>query len=41
VRKLHNKENSINCQNIERPLQTQTYKQDEETEKYPAGKGTG
>ena len=41
VRKLHNKENSTNWQNIERPLQTQQYKQDEETEEYPAGKGTG
>ena len=41
VRKLHNKENSTNSQNIERPPQTQQYKQDEETEEYPAGKGTG
>ena len=41
VRKLHNKENSTNCQNTERPPQTQQYKQDEETEEYPAGKGTG
>jgi len=41
VRKLHNKENSTNCQNMERPLQTQQYKPDEEAEKYPAGKGTG
>ena len=41
VRKLHNKENSTNSQNIERPPQTQQYNQDEETEKYSAGKGTG
>ena len=41
ARKLHNKENSTNCQNMERPPQTQPYKQDEETEKYPAGKETG
>jgi len=41
VRELHNKENSTNCQNTERPPQTQQYKQDEETEEYPAGKGTG
>ena len=41
VRKLHNKENSTNSQNIERPPQTQQYNQDEETEEYPAGKGTG
>ena len=27
--------------NTERPHQTQQYKQDEEAEKYPAGKGTG
>ena len=27
VRKLHNKENSTNCQNTERPPQTQQYKQ--------------
>ena len=40
-RKLHNKENSTNCQNTERPPQTQQYKQDEEAEKYQAGKGTG
>ena len=40
-RKLHNKENTTNCQNTERPPQTQQYKQDEETEEYPAGKGTG
>ena len=39
--KLHNKENSTNSQNIERPPQTQQYNQDEETEEYPAGKGTG
>ena len=32
MRKLHNKENSTNCQNTERPPQTQQYKQDEETE---------
>ena len=30
VRKLHNKENSTNCQNTERPPQTQQYEQDEE-----------
>ena len=41
VKKFHNKENSTNCQNTERPPQTQQYKQDEETEEYPAGKGTG
>ena len=41
VRKLHNKENSTNCQNTERPPQTQQYKQDEETEECLAGKGTG
>ena len=29
VRKLHNKENSMNCQNTERQPQTQQYKQDE------------
>ena len=34
MRKLHNKENSTNCQNTERPPQTQQYKQDEETEEY-------
>ena len=38
VRKLHKKENSTNFQNTERPPQTQQYKQDEETEEYPAGK---
>ena len=41
VRKLHNKENSTNYQNIERPPQMQQYNQDEETEEYSAGKGTG
>ena len=41
ARKLHNKENYTNCQNTERPPQTQRYKQDEETEEYSAGKGTG
>ena len=41
ARKLYNKENSTNCQDTERPPQTQQYKQDEETEEYPAGKGTG
>ena len=41
VRKLHNKENSTNSRNIERPPQTQQYNQDEETEEYSAGKGTG
>ena len=40
-RKLHNKENSTNSQNTERPPQMQQYNQDEETEEYPAGKGTG
>ena len=40
ARKLHNKENSTKWQNTERPSQTQQYKQDE-TEEYPAGKGTG
>ena len=39
MRKLHNKENSTNCQNTERPPQTQQCKQDEETEEYPEGKG--
>ena len=38
MRKLHNKENSTNSQNIERPPQTQQYNQDEETEGYSAGK---
>ena len=41
MRKLHNKENSTNSQNIKRPLQTQQYNQDEEREEYSAGKGTG
>ena len=41
IRNLYNKENSTNCQNTERPPQTQQYKQDEKTEEYPAGKGTG
>ena len=41
TRKLHNKESSTNCQNTERPPQTQQYKQDEKSEKYPAHKGTG
>ena len=41
MRKLHNKENLTNCQITERTPQTQQYKQDEETEEYPAGKGTG
>ena len=27
MKKLHHKENSTNCQNTERPLQTQQYKQ--------------
>ena len=40
VRKLH-KENPTNYQNIKRPPQTQQYNQDEETEEYSAGKGTG
>ena len=34
MRKLYNKGNSTNCQNTERPPQTQQYKQDEETEEY-------
>ena len=37
VRKLHNKENSTNYQNIKRPPQTQQYNQDEETEEYSSG----
>ena len=41
VRKLRNKENTTNSQNIERPPQTQQYNQEEETEEYSAGKGTG
>ena len=41
MRKLHNKENSTNSQNIKRPPQTQQYNQDEEREEYSAGKGTG
>ena len=41
VRKLHNKENSTNNQNIKRPPQMQQYNQDEETEEYSAGKWTG
>ena len=41
MRKLHNKENSTNYQNIKRPPQTQQYNHDEETEEYTAGKGTG
>ena len=41
ARKLHNKENSTNSQTTESPLQMQQYNQDEETEEYPAGKGTG
>ena len=41
MRKLHNKENSTNSQNIERPPQTQQYNQDEEKEECSAGKGTG
>jgi len=32
---------STNCQNTERTPQTQQFKQDEETEEYPADKGTG
>ena len=32
MRKLHNKENSTNSQNIKRPPQTQQYNQDEETQ---------
>ena len=39
MRKLHNQENSTNCQNTERSPQKQQYKQDEETEEYPEGKG--
>jgi hypothetical protein len=41
VRKLRDKENSTNYQNVKRPPQTQQYKQNEETEEYSAGKGTG
>ena len=41
ARSLHNNKNSTNCQNTERPPQTEPYKQNEETEEYPAGKGTG
>ena len=41
ARKLQNKESSTNCQNTERPPQTHQYKEDEETEEYPTGKGTG
>ena len=41
VRKLHNKDNSTNCQNTEKPPQRHQYNLDEETEEYPAGKGTG
>ena len=41
MRKHHNKENSTNCQNTERPPQTQQYNQVEEIEEYSAGKGTG
>ena len=40
-RKLHNKKNSTNCQNTERPPPKQQYKQAEETEEYQADKGTG
>ena len=32
MRKLHNKENSTNSQNTERPPQTQQYNQDKETD---------
>ena len=32
---------TTNCQNVERPPQTQQPKQDEKAEKYSAGKGTG
>ena len=35
---VHNKENSTNCQNTERPPQTQQYRQNDETEEYLAGK---
>ena len=41
MRKLHNKENPTKCQNTESLPQTQQYKQEEETEEYTAGKGTG
>ena len=40
-RKLHSKDNSTNFQNMERPPQTQQYKQNEKAEKYSTGKGTG
>ena len=39
MRKLHNKENPTKCQNTESLPQTQQYKQEEETEEYPAGTG--
>jgi len=32
---------TTNCQNTERPPQTQQYKQDEKAEKYPVSKGIG
>ena len=35
MRKLHNKENSTNCQNTERSPQAHQYKQDEEANNYP------
>ena len=41
MRNHHNNENSTHCWNTERTPQTQQYKQDEETEEYPVGKGTG
>ena len=34
MRKFHNKEKSTNCQNTQRPPQTQQYKQEKETEEY-------
>ena len=41
ARELHNRENFTNCQNTERPPQTQQYKQDEETEEHAAGGSDG
>ena len=39
--KKNNKKNFTSCQNTESPPQMQQYNQDEETEEYSAGKGTG
>ena len=38
MRKRHNKENSRNCQNTERPPQAKQFKPDEETEDYQQAK---